>query len=173
MITSLSILSIFIFYACNKKDEILITEGYAPIYTGQSDMFNIKSLSIEPLVNPGKIYEYGNYTFQIESGKGIHIINHSNLTSPHKIGFIAIQGCSDIAIRNNILLADNFNDLVTLDISNINNVVVTSRQKGIFPVTTLEIPPFANAYFECVDNTKGIVTGWSKKTLTNPLCKTQ
>jgi hypothetical protein len=163
---SIATLITFGFAACIKKNDLSVL-GYSPVYGSSTDMLVVKSESPQKIVNAGKIYQYGNYTFQMENGEGIHIINTS---SRSKLGFIRVKGCSEISIRNNILYTDNFRDLVSIDISNINDVKVVDRLSTVFPGINQEYPPYMG-YFECVDPSKGTVIGWTQKVLTNPKCR--
>lgn len=169
-ITTITVAGIFGLVACIEKPpkEIL---GYAPVYGLPGAMDEIKSESPQPIVNPGKIYQYLDYTFQMETGKGIHVINSSNPASPQKLAYIKVGGCSEISIRNNILYTDNYRDLVAINISNLNAVTVSSRVEDVFQAIDQQMPPHQGVYFECVDITKGTVIGWSEKLLNNPKCK--
>jgi hypothetical protein len=81
---------------------------------------------------PGKIYLFGNHLFVNEVGKGIHIINNADKRNPVNIGFINIPGNYDMAVKGNILYADNYIDLLALDISNTNDVKLVKRLEGVF-----------------------------------------
>jgi hypothetical protein len=74
----------------------------------------------------------------------------------------------DLAAKGDLLYVDNGADLVTLNISNPNSVFLVSRVKKAFP--NQEFPPFTNTYFECVDESKGIVVGWELTDLQDPQC---
>jgi hypothetical protein len=157
--------------ACIKDETKKEVLGYAPVYGSTAEMSIIKNDTIKPFVNAGKIYQYQNYTFQLENGEGIHIINSMDPANPQKIGFIKVSGCSEISIKNNILYTDNHRDLVGINISNINNVQVVSRLEKVFPGVNQEYPPVAGVSFECVDANKGVVISWTEKLLVNPKCK--
>jgi len=86
----------------------------------------------QEMVNPGKIFAYGNYLFVNEYLKGIHVIDNSNPANPTNISFISVTGSIDISIKENILYTDNYTDLLALDISNINNVVESDRIQDAF-----------------------------------------
>lgn len=169
-ITAFTTILIFSMVACikNNNKEVL---GYAPIYGSLLDMTDIKSEAPKPFVNAGKIYLYQNYTFQMDNGEGIHIINSANPSNPVKIGYIKVKGCSEISIKNNILYTDNHRDLVGINISNINAIQVQSRLEKVFPGVNQEVPPAEGIFFECADPAKGTVIGWTQKMLTNPKCK--
>ncbi|MBL7767090.1 MAG: hypothetical protein JNJ58_13400 [Chitinophagaceae bacterium] len=169
-LTAAITLLLFGLVACVEKTPKSIT-GYAPVYGDTATTLLIQSEPARPIVHGGKIYQYQNYTFQIENGEGIHIINSSNPANPQKIGFIRVGGCSEISIRNNILYTDNHQDLVAINISNINQVSVASRVERVFPGINQSYPPYNGVWFECVDPSKGIVIGWTEKLLVNPKCK--
>lgn len=85
------------------------------------------------MINPGKIYVYGNYLFVNEVNKGVHIIDNSNPSKPVNTRFINIPGNVDIAVKGHSLYADIYTDMLTLDISNPLDVKVTAIEKGVFP----------------------------------------
>ncbi|MBK7710157.1 MAG: hypothetical protein IPJ37_03735 [Bacteroidales bacterium] len=72
-----------------------------------------------------------------------------------------------MAIRGNILFADNYVDLLSIDISDVNNPVEISRLKNVFP----EIVPEGDRMFPyaMVDNSKGVIVGWAVKTITEEI----
>lgn len=158
-------------YACNTKTsypaEVL---GYAPVYSTASQLKDISVSNAQPYKNPGKIYKYGNYTFQMDNGAGIHVINSSDPNNPQKVKFINVPGCTEISIKNDILYTDNYRDLVAININNLNNIVVSHRTADVFPGISQTLPPVSGVYFECVDPSKGIITGWTSKMIQNPKC---
>lgn len=149
-------------------DEVM---GMAPIY-GTGNVDSIVMEEAQPIESLGKIYYKTPFMFATEKGRGIHIIDNSNPSQPEKIGFLRISGNSEIAIKGNLLYANNRLDLVTLDISNLNDVRIVSRLKDVF--SSLEgaglFPPDFEGFFECVDPNRGIVIGWEEKILFSPQC---
>ena len=89
----------------------------------------------QPLKNTGKIYFYGKYILVNELKQGIHVIDNSNPAAPQNIGFISIGGNVDMAVKGNYLYADNYMDLITVDISTITNPKVTCRTEAVFNST--------------------------------------
>jgi hypothetical protein len=75
----------------------------------------------------GKICFYNGYLYISEPEKGIHIIDNRNPSNPHAVGFVKLPGNADLAIRNDLLYADAFTNLVWFDISN----PAKPKQKGI------------------------------------------
>ena len=124
------------FSACVKdrcKQEVTYTY-YQPHYKTKSEVReNIKSNSPRQMEATGKIYIRGNYIFLNEIDKGIHVINNSNPSRPENVAFIDIPGNMDMAVKGNILYADLYTDLVTLDITDPMNVKVKKVIEGVFP----------------------------------------
>jgi len=143
--------------------------GYKPVYA-TSDVLQINFLSPQPLNNPGKIYYYNNHFFINERFEGVHIYNNYNPESPVNLGFIQIKGNVDIAIRDNVLFADNVQDLIAIDISNLQNPTVLQRIEDVIPSSNL-FPPQLDVYFECPDPEKGVIVAWEEALLNNPKCR--
>jgi hypothetical protein len=141
--------------------------GFRPVYISYEEMRNVHTMAAQPMDNPGKIYIHGNYIFINEINKGIHIINNQDPASPQAISFISIPGNVDMAVKNNVLYADNSTDLISLDISNPDDVQLLNRIENTFPYR--QYPPYSG-YFECVDPSRGIVASWESAQLDNPKC---
>lgn len=156
-----------LFIRCN--DQIIETYvANVPIYLSYEDFRNaIKSEPPQDIQNPGKIYFYHNLLFINEYLKGIHVIDNSNPSSPQKQSFISIPGNVDLAIKNDILFADSYIDLISLDISDPENIKVVGRKKDIFPYV---LPPYDEDYrVDEVDFEKGIVVDWELKKITKEI----
>ena len=138
---------------------------YAPVYMSYEEFRKpITSGSVHPLEEFGKIYVKDNFIYVNELYKGVHVINNQDPSNPEIIAFINIPGNVDIAIRDNILYADSWVDLVVVDISDPTNVSEIKRIEDVFPNTG---PTFlfmedleVEAYFEEIDDSKGIVVDW-------------
>lgn len=118
----------------------------------------------------GKIYIQGKYLFVNEKYKGIHVFDNSNPASPVNLAFLDIPGNVDLAVRGNFLYADNYIDLIVLDISNVNSPVEVARIKDIFPYTIPEatdIYPISN-----IDQEKGVIVGWQVEQVTEEITST-
>ncbi len=134
----------------------------SPVYMSYEELRDaVKMTAPRELVNPGKIYFKDGHIFINEEFKGIHVIDNQNPSSPQNIGFIEVPGVVDIAVKNDILYADSFIDLVAIDISDVNNPEEVSRVKDVFPYT---IPPYNEDYRVAeVDQDKGVVIDWEIK----------
>jgi hypothetical protein len=145
-----------------------------PIYLSDLTVEGAKQIKYLPnrvLENPGKIYFKGRVIFINDLGRGVHIYNNTDPYSPVELGFIQIPGNMDIAIKDNYLYADNMDDLVTIDLTDISNPVEISRLPGIFP--SREVPPFDYVRYDCPDPSKGLVINWQIAPLAeleNPNC---
>ncbi len=108
---------------------------YKPVFMLRSELE--KSVKLEKpseLRNPGKIYIKDNLIFIVEKYYGIHVIDNLNPEKPEKKAFIHIDGCIDLAVKDNILYADNAVDLISVKIlSGLSSIEVTSRIKNAFP----------------------------------------
>lgn len=84
------------------------------------------------LEQPGKIYIKDQYLFINEIKKGIHVIDNSNPSNPRHISFISIPGNGDMAVKDHILYADSYMDLVAIDISNPAQAYEAGRKQEAF-----------------------------------------
>lgn len=67
------------------------------------------------LTSPGKIYLKDDMILINEMGQGIHMVYNENPQDPKKVGFIKIPGNIDVAVKGDIIYADSYMDLVTLN----------------------------------------------------------
>lgn len=143
-------------------------EGLRPIYS--QDWQDIRSLDPRPVGKLGKIYYKDSIIYVIESGWGVHVIDNANPAQPQRIKFLQIPGCRDVAIKGNILYADNVTDLLAIDITDLDNIVLLKRIEDLYPDVDQESPESYEGYFECADPAKGVIVGWEAAMLDNPQC---
>ncbi len=142
----LLLISLFFFLtACWRPEPVPVsTTKYKPILMKRSEMEKIVIHAAIPLQKTGKIYVYGKYLFVNESKKGVHIIDYSKPYFPENLGFLLIPGNEDIAIKNNIIYADNGTDIVAIDMTNPMTPTVVTRLKDALaeksPPDYLEVP---------------------------------
>lgn len=111
---------------------------YTPIYKSIEDIREEVGIeSARELCNPGKMFLYGSYLYVNDIRQGIHIIDNANPSSPLPIAFINIPGNVDIAVKDNILYADNYTDLEFFDISSPADPVYKGRVEDVFESNTL------------------------------------
>ena len=95
---------------------------------------NIDYFESRLLENPGKIYYYNNTLIINEQYEGIHLYDNSDPSNPSHLGFISIPGNLDVSIKNNIMFADNYVDLLTIDVSDFKAPKLLDRQEDVFNI---------------------------------------
>lgn len=139
--------------------------NYYPILMHRADLENsVTNLQSQDFSNPGKVYIYGNSIYIVELYKGIHVIDNSIPETPGKVGFISIPGAVDVAIKDDVLYADNAIDLVAVDISSYPEIQVLSRVNDVFPELTppdLDFIPYGYSVYSRPPNT--VIVAWVKK----------
>ena len=106
---------------------------YDPIYLGHDQIrVDIVSQAARDLKNPGNIYSYQDYLLINEVREGIHVFDNSDPENPINLAFIAIPGNVDMAIQNDILFADNYMDVISIDITDPLNPVLKDRQEDVY-----------------------------------------
>src|SRR5690349_6909685 len=100
----------------------VVVKAWIPVYGSDTAYKKIQYVdSVHPIRNAGKIYVSGRYILQSETGEGIHIIDNTTPSKARRIGFIKINGCQEIAMKGNYLYTNNYNDLITIDVSSVSN----------------------------------------------------
>ena len=150
--------AIILFSSCKDK---IVSEHFVnvPIYEDFETFRNAISLesprAIEKQIG---IYKWNQYLFVVEENEGVHFIDNSDPSNPNKIGFLEVQGCSGLAIKDNNLYVDNLIDVAVIDISSIEQPEQISRLENIFsdkfPVGDNTLP------YQKVDPSKGVVVAW-------------
>jgi hypothetical protein len=138
---------------CQVKNEMVYFE---PVYTSLQELrSSVKTTEPQQISTPGKIYIKDRYLYVNEPGKGIHVIDNAVPASPVFVTFINIPGNYDFAIKDNILYADSYIDLVAIDISSTSNIREVKRLENIFSNY--------NTLGFYVDANKGLITGWEEQ----------
>lgn len=113
-----------------------VTENYRllePVYSLKSAVLaSINGDPGTPVGQTGQIYVKGSYIYLNEPNKGIHIIDNSDPSHPVQTAFLNIPGNLNIGIRNNILYADMFADVLSIDISNVHQAKILGMLHGFF-----------------------------------------
>lgn len=128
--------------------------GWKPVYGADSAF---KKLTVNatprPVIKAGKIYVRGNTVYQNDIGAGIHVIDISNTLAPARLSFIGLPGNTEMAVKGNYMYANNFDDVVVIDISSITQPVEVKRLKKAFGAFNAQRPYSWHAppsgYFEC------------------------
>jgi hypothetical protein len=125
-------------------------------------------------VSSGKIYGYKSYIFINDVDRGFHVIDNQNPSEPKNISFIKLEGNYDISIKDDKLFADSHGDLVIFDISDINNIELSTRvENAIYNndiwLANLEFPQADIYDYSKIDYSKDIVVGWKVKRELRPV----
>jgi len=141
---------------CSDKCQVKSTYVYfKPVYSTSAEIKAATGLkTATSLSSPGKIYLKDKNLFINETGKGVHLFDNSNPSSPKPLSFLNIPGNYDLAILGNILYADSYVDLVMFDISDFANIKEVNRLEGFFKSY--------NSMGFYSDPVKGVVTTWEK-----------
>lgn len=141
------------FFSCTKDT---VTESYTfyrPVYeTSDAARNSIKSAAPQPVTNPGKLAVKGHYLYLTELGKGVHIVDYSNPRAPQNIGFVAVPGNADIAVRGNYLYADCYTALAVIDITTPENAKLHNFVNSVFP----------DRYYGLASDTGKMIVKWEK-----------
>ena len=167
-------LSIIALTGCeNKVTEMVTYKINVPVFMPTETFRNSVKVTAEPhaITSIGKMCFFNNYLYISEPEKGIHIINNTDPANPQQTGFIELLGNADLAIRNGMLYADSYIDLVWFDVSNPALPLLKGRLDSIFPNA---FPMTQNQYgidYQTIyaGSNKGIITGWVVKEKTEQI----
>lgn len=105
---------------------------YEPVYKTPEEIDQeVVFVAERSLEQPGKIYYYQNLILVNERGSGVHIIDNSDVRTPKKLGFIAIEGNEDIALSDHYLYADTWKNILVIDISTLTEPKVVDIINGV------------------------------------------
>lgn len=148
--------------------------GNKPVYEAIDEA---KQIVYDPvkhaIVTAGNIYAYKNYIFQVDVGRGIHVIDNSVPSKADRIGFITLNGCEQVSIMGNYLYTNSYSDLVTIDISNPLQMKVVNKVVNAFPDLSFSYPmvqPSEPGYYEC-PRYDSVVVGWVKDSISSACYK--
>lgn len=163
----LALLMLVFIFGCIRRAEPIVYTKYTPILVAKSTLIN--SVKLQPagsIETAAKIYYKDQYIFISEQFKGVHIIDNANPSKPINKAFIAVMGCVDMAIKNDVMYVDNAIDLVAIDLNEIQkgNLKILKRVANVFPEVA---PPDAGAIpdmFNKQNRPQGtVIVDWKKE----------
>lgn len=121
-------------YEINKTDDVNnVYSLYKPVLMDKervnTDLIFMTSRENKMIVS---MRSMGSYMLALDYGLGVHIIDVSNLNNPIKVGFYQIPACVDFEVKENKIFANNYNDFVVIDFSDIKNPLIVKREKNVF-----------------------------------------
>ncbi len=146
-----------------------------PVFMSRTDFHQSVKVSNQThtIGSYGKMAYYEGYLFVSEPDKGIHILNNQDPANPQLVGFIELMGNADLAIRNELLYADSYADLVWFDISVPELPVLKGRVEKVFPEI---LPPVEDVtvgidYAMCYSGSASdsVIVGWRTVTRTEQM----
>lgn len=159
-------LLLIIFASCsNSVIETVTYKINEPVFVSTSEFRQSVKVLQEPrsISSTGKICYYEGYLFIAEPSKGIHIIDDRNPNQPSNIGYIELTGNGDISIKDNLLYADSYIDLVWFDITDPRRPILKGRLQNVF---TTALPLIDNEfgfdYDKCypANGKDSVIVGW-------------
>ena len=131
-------------------------EYLAPIYEDSEVAHKISVSPTKDIENPANIFTYLDYLIVNIKEEGFHVIDNTNPSAPVNEYFVNIPGNTNVAIKDGMLFADNFDDIIAFTIED-GEVSIKQRLQGAIA----SVPPKDwGVQFECVDESKGTVVGW-------------
>ncbi len=134
----------------------------SPVYMSYDELrTSIEQTDAEEITSHGKIYFKDNYIFVLRNMEGIHMIDNSDVESPVNITYLKIPGVVDMVIKDNILFADSYVDMVAFDLTDLSNIIEVNREEDVMPYT---LPPYDENYpIAPIEQDSGVVVGWELK----------
>jgi len=153
--------------SCTDKQLSTFTAN-VPVYISFEELRSSFEISTgRELVKPGKIYFKDSHMYINEYQEGIHVVDLSDPGNPQTAAFISIPGNVDMAIRNHVLYADSYIDLLVIDISNPLQPTLIQRIEKLFEYV---IPPYDYDYpLADIDEEKGVITGYNIEKITQEI----
>ena len=118
----------------DKCEETQTFTIYQPVTVAAAD-FRATTFGEEApreLCRPGNIYYYQDHLLIVEQREGIHIFDNADPRAPRAVSFLPIEGITDMAVRNDVLYANNYIDLVAFDISQPEEPAFLGRTEAVF-----------------------------------------
>ncbi len=123
--------------SCEKEAclrEVTYTIG-SPVFDDlQKHRIPIKNTPQADVFRPGKIEIAGDHIFLQDEGAGIHIYSQKDKADPLHINFIHIPGNQEFFLEDDLLIANNFYDILTIDISDPGNPRLVKRAEIAIPI---------------------------------------
>jgi len=120
-----------------------------PVYASLTDIRNSFVVGeAKVLKEPGKIHVNGDYLFIVDWGTGFHIVDNRDIGNPVFLKFVQLMGCTDVVSRSGILYANQGPDIVSLNITDINNISLVNRDKDAMNMHLVKQDSFVIRYLK-------------------------
>ena len=112
----------------------------------------------ETIKENGKIVVYNDYLLVNEPNIGIHIYDNIQPELPQPLGLLKVPGNIDFFVRDNIIHATSYIDLVQIDISDLDNVREVGRSEDIFSANLFHHGWYPKHQYN-IDSRESVVVG--------------
>ena len=100
---------------------------YVPKYVSNNNFKKVfRNFNKQEFENPGKIYQYEDLRFVNEKEKGVHVYDISDKENPQYKTFFKIPGVEDVSIKDDLLYANSYTHLITINVSNMDRIFLES-----------------------------------------------
>lgn len=144
--------------------------GVRPVYYDGGDPEGIFSGPPREQENNTGLVLLGDLLFVVDLGTGVHVYDNADPRRPRGLVFITVPGIATLTAGEGRLYANNFGDLVTIDIDDLSDVRVVDRDAGLF-AQPLDFPENYFGAFECYDPERGPLVRWEPADLIRPECR--
>jgi len=124
-----------VFASCT-KDNATISLTFKQGTAVYADIDEIRSVQLasspRAIENAGKLFIGETYILIGENGKGIHVLDNTNPTSPINVGFIQLPYTREFFVENDMIYAESQYDFLKIDLSDLNNPVLVDRVEYAF-----------------------------------------
>jgi hypothetical protein len=111
----------------------------------------------------GKIYAKDNFIFINEVKRGVHVFDNTDPKNPKAVSFIRIPGNGDIAIKGDVMYADNYMDVVAFDIKDPKAVKEVGRMPYAFKYGLVDGMSWS------IDSARGIIFDTNAELITQKI----
>ena len=131
-----------------------------PVYMDYETLRSaVQVTEARPLSDVSRVYIYQNAVLLNSRNQGIHVLDNTDPANPRNVAFIEIPGNTEISVRDNNLYVDSYIDLVTLSISDANNVTEVAREQNIFEYDAYQNVP-DDIFLGVIDESRGVVVDY-------------
>jgi hypothetical protein len=133
---------------------------HRPVYMSWQELRTnaVAVLPPRPIRKRGKLLVVDQHLFVSEPGQGIHVFENQDPSRPRAMMFIRVPGNVDVAVRDDLLYADSFVDLLTfrLDLAR-DTATLVGRLEGQFAYDAYQALDRESIVLGVVDETRGVV----------------
>lgn len=134
-----------------------------PFYMSYEDLRSSYAvLNHREIQGIGKVARIGSLLFISERNNGVHVFNNSDPSNPVPLHFIVIPGNTDITAKGELLYADSFVDLLTIQTKGLEPPVLIDRLDNAFKWNPYQAIDDTTLEFESseLDSSRGVITGF-------------